>query len=109
MLAERLERWSEERYLEGWRRGYREGWLEGFQEGLRKARLTRRAELLQRLLQRKFGELPAWATQRLAHATDTDISRWADTIFTSDTLEQALSSEPAPRAAPTRQPGDASA
>ncbi len=61
----------------------REGLEEGREEGLEEGqRLT-----LQRLLTRRFGELPGWAEARLESATAEQLEAWTDEILVADSLE----------------------
>jgi hypothetical protein len=38
----------------------------------------------------KFGELPEWANNRLASATDDQLDNWVAQILTADSLEALL-------------------
>jgi hypothetical protein len=38
----------------------------------------------------KFGELPAWAVQRLQAANDTDLARWTERVLTAPTLDDVF-------------------
>lgn len=64
------------------RQGEAAGRLEGRLEG--------KAELLQRQLTLKFGELPADVLTRLASATEADLARWSERILSASSLEQVL-------------------
>jgi hypothetical protein len=49
------------------------------------------ARLLRRLLQRRFGALPAWVNQRLEKASEQELIRWGRGILgTKLSLEQLL-------------------
>ena len=41
-------------------------------------------------LETKFGPLPKWADERLAHAKLSDIPQWAKKFVTATTLESVL-------------------
>jgi predicted transposase/invertase (TIGR01784 family) len=45
------------------------------------------AQVLRRLLIRRFGPLPDWTEERLAHADITQLEAWADRMLDADTLE----------------------
>ena len=74
MLAERVLEWTEQ-----WKR---EGLEEGRQEGERK--------LLQRQLAHRFGDLPEWATARLAQADLEALEGWAERVLDAGTLEEVF-------------------
>ncbi|MEX0828196.1 MAG: DUF4351 domain-containing protein, partial [Haliea sp.] len=57
--------------------------LEGRQEG----RLEGERRVLQRLLTRRFGELPGWAAERLENASSEQLEAWADEILVTESLE----------------------
>ena len=38
----------------------------------------------------KFGELPEWAEQHLASATDAQLEAWALQVLTANSLEEML-------------------
>lgn len=61
--------------------------LEGRQEG----QLDGERRVLERLLTRRFGELPGWATERLASATGEQLEAWADEILVADSLDEVFS------------------
>jgi hypothetical protein len=55
-------------------------WLrEGLREGA--------AHVVQRLLRRRFGELPEWATARLQEASPEQLDQWAERLLEVDSLE----------------------
>ena len=103
MLEERRlewwEQWKLEGLAEGRQLGRQEGLAEGKQEGLvegkregkREGILEGEARLLHRLLERRFGCLPAWAEERLVKATEEDLVRWGErTLDATVSLEQLL-------------------
>jgi predicted transposase/invertase (TIGR01784 family) len=61
---------------------HRTGRNEGRNEG--------RRELLVRLVERRFGELPPSAHDHIASADDPTLERWADRLFTAQTLADLL-------------------
>ena len=60
----------------------REGLEEGREQGLRST--------LQRLLTRRFGELPDWANERLVEATAEQLESWVDEVLVAGSLEEVL-------------------
>jgi hypothetical protein len=81
MLAEKLGYLGEKERLEGRQEGRQEGRLEG------------ERRVLQRLLTRRFGELPGWALQRLENASAETLDTWADEILTAGSLEELFAQE----------------
>jgi len=57
--------------------------LEGRQEG----RLEGERRVLQRMMTRRFGELPDWAAKRLDAASAQELETWADEILVTENLE----------------------
>jgi len=77
VFEQRLERMTTEEILED---SYFYHWI--IEKGERK--------LITRLLTSRFGELPAWAVQRLKDAEDETLTRYGDQLLTATTLEDAL-------------------
>jgi hypothetical protein len=50
--------------------------------------------LLQKLLERRFGPLPAWAGERIAAAGESELERWAESLLTSPSLEAVFAGSP---------------
>jgi len=70
MLAENLEHWIEQERQKWWQEG-REG-------------------TLRKQITLKFGELPAWADERLTQASDEQLDVLVTRILTADSLEGLL-------------------
>lgn len=49
-----------------------------------------RAEVLLRLLRRRFGDLPTEIAQRVTIATIPDLDRWADRILDARSLDEVF-------------------
>jgi hypothetical protein len=77
-LAEKFDQWAEQYKREGRQEGRQEGRLEG--ETL----------LLQRLLVRRFGPLPAGVVARIAAATVEEIETWGDRVLDARTLDEVF-------------------
>jgi hypothetical protein len=60
------------------------------QEVVQEAVRDRLANMLQGLLEARFGRLPKWVDQRLESATSVQVERWSKKILTADTLEGVL-------------------
>jgi len=50
-------------------------------------RVEGQTRLLRKLLERRFGVLPEWATGKLSQATEQELEAWAEAILTAQTLE----------------------
>lgn len=83
MLAERIEGWFDEATQKGIQQGRMEGRMEG------------EFRVLSRQLTRRFGELPVWAEDRLAKATESELEAWTDAVLTAATLEEVFAPPPA--------------
>lgn len=55
--------------------------------GIAKGRVEGQTLLLKRLLERRFGLLPEWVTEKLSCATEQELEAWAEAILTAPTLE----------------------
>jgi hypothetical protein len=69
-------RWPPARTATGIAGGKAGGKQEGRQEGLQKGRLEGERVLLQKQLERRFGALPPWVSERLAQATPEQLEAW---------------------------------
>ncbi len=87
MLADRLEEWAldykAKGVLQGMQKGKREGKQEGKQEG--------EALALQRLLTKRFGELPVQLSARINEADLVQIEQWLDRIFDAKNIDDIFS------------------
>ena len=63
----------------GIEKGLQQGLQEGFQQG--------EVFVLTRLLTRRFGPLPDWATERLAQASREDLEHWAERVLEAQRLD----------------------
>ncbi|MBF0115883.1 MAG: DUF4351 domain-containing protein, partial [Magnetococcales bacterium] len=66
--------------------GRQEGIAIGEQQGERK----REAAVLTRQLQRRFGVLPSWASERIAQADLATLERWSLRILETTTLGDVI-------------------
>jgi len=78
MLAERIKQWPERWEEKGRQEGRQEGRHEGVEDVLRK------------LISLKFGELPAWADERLKQASDEQLDKWVMQILSVNDLGELL-------------------
>jgi predicted transposase/invertase (TIGR01784 family) len=61
----------------------KEGRKEGQQEGV----LIGEGKLLKKLLERRFGVLPAWVSDKLSSAGEEDLERWGEAVLSALTLD----------------------
>jgi hypothetical protein len=99
MLATRAERWVENWKREGLEKGLQQGLEKGLQQGLQEGRQEGRQEgeaaILLRLLQRRFGVLPGWATERVTRAETAILEEWSLRILDAGRLEDIVGKPPA--------------
>ena len=99
MLKENIEAWKQNLIVTGVMQGREEGLTLGREEGLNLGReegktlgreegiLIGEALLLERLLKRRFGELPENITQKLRYATQEELETWSYAVLDSKLLE----------------------
>jgi predicted transposase YdaD len=86
MLQTRVEQWIEQWKQEGLQKGLQEGLLEGRREGEKQGE----AAFLLRLLHRRFGVLPGWATDRVRAADSVTLEEWGMRLLHAASLEDVL-------------------
>lgn len=64
----------------------------GFGRGFDKGLVEGELRVFQRVLGKKFGELPVWVEQRLEGAQEADLLAWTDAVLTADSLEAVFGS-----------------
>ena len=67
----------------------------GIAKGRVEGRVEGESKLLKRQLERRFGALPAWATEKLSNATEPALEAWGEAILTAPTLEAVFNSNAA--------------
>ncbi len=70
------------------REGLEQGLEQGLERGLEQGLEQGERRVLQRLLVRRFGELPVWVLKELEHASAETLETWADDILTAGSLEE---------------------
>ncbi len=63
------------------------GIAKGLQEGRQEGLLQGEAKLLRKLLERRFGDLPVWISDKLSSAGEQDLERWGEALLTESTLD----------------------
>ncbi len=72
----------------------REGIEKGLQQGLQQGMQQGEARILERLLARRFGDLPQWARERLVAATTDERAMWTDAVLSAGSLEDVFGDPP---------------
>lgn len=75
MLRTRIKQWEQE---------IRDS---SFEEGIEKGVLTGEAAILRRLLQLRFGALPAWVENKIAHAQRPELEEWSERVLDAKSLD----------------------
>ena len=76
--------------------GIAKGRVEGQVEGIAKGRIEGESKLLKRQLERRFGALPAWATEKLSNASEPSLEAWGEAVLTAPTLDAVFHTEATP-------------
>jgi predicted transposase YdaD len=71
--------------------GRREGRQEGLQEGRQEGRQEGLQAVTRRLLEKRFGQIPAWVETRLANLSTAELYDLAERILDTSNLEQLFS------------------
>jgi hypothetical protein len=50
--------------------------------------------MLTRMLERRFGELPSWARERVQQADDPQLDAWADALLDANALDDVFAARP---------------
>ena len=82
MLQENMKAWRAKQQQEWLQTGERVGEQTGEKKG--------EAKILTRQLQRRFGDLPPWATEKIAKAEPPYLEEWSLRILDAPTLESVL-------------------
>lgn len=88
MLAARVEQWAKDYERKGIQAGRQEGIQIGEKRGVQIGVQRGEATILTRLLQRRFGHLPDWATAKISNATSFDLEEWSLRFVDAGSLEE---------------------
>ncbi len=69
----------------------------GIAKGRVEGRLEGESKLLKKLLERRFGALPAWAIELLSNASEPALEAWGEAVLSAPTLDAVFHTEAAPR------------
>ena len=73
------------------------GIAKGITQGIAKGRIEGESKLLKRLLEHRFGVLPAWATEKLTNAPEPALEAWGEAVLTAPTLDAVFQTEATPK------------
>jgi hypothetical protein len=65
----------------------------GIEKGLQQGLQQEASLLLKKLLNRRFGELPAWVEERLANASREELEYWVERVLEAQRLEEVFAVE----------------
>ena len=71
------------------------GIAKGIEVGIEQGRLEGEARLLKRQLERRFGELPDWAVDKLQRAAEQDLESWSEAVLSAVSMEAVFESKAA--------------
>ena len=95
-LLQRAEKWTQQWMAEGEARGEARGRAEGKAEGQRLGM----ARTLKNQVQRRFGDLPDWAVDRVDRADVDALERWSYRVLDAKVLDDVFQDDE-----PTRESG----
>jgi Domain of unknown function (DUF4351) len=67
----------------------------GIAKGRLEGRLEGESKLLRKQLERRFGELPTWAIDKLNSAAEQDLESWGEAVLTAPTLDAVFENDAA--------------
>ena len=86
MFGDRLEIWAEGLKAEAKTEGEQVGVQKGVLIGVQKGKIEGEMLILQRLLAKRFGAIPADTVSLISNASVEDIERWVDRVFDAKQL-----------------------
>ncbi|GIW80989.1 MAG: hypothetical protein KatS3mg105_2796 [Gemmatales bacterium] len=89
-LAEGMEKGIQKGLQQGIQQGIHQGIQQGIQQGMAKGRSEGEAEVLMRLLNKKFGTIPEEYGRRIREADQEQLLTWADRILTAESIEDVF-------------------
>lgn len=82
MLSNRIEEWQKQ-----W---FQQGQTDGREKGIEEGRLMGEAQLLIRLLQQRFGSLPASTLEKINTATEQELAAWSLNVLDAKSLDSVF-------------------
>ncbi|NHZ87825.1 transposase [Massilia sp. CCM 8733] len=95
-MGRKFATWAEEFEYIGFKKGRAEGKAEGRAEGKAEGKLIALRAMLQSLLRRRFGDLPAPAVQRIGEATQPELEQWFERALAAWSLEGVFGDDDMP-------------
>ena len=71
----------------GIEKGVQQGIQQGLQQGIQQGLQQGESRLLRKQLERRFGVLPQWASDKLNSAAEQDLESWGEAVLTAPNLE----------------------
>ena len=65
----------------------------GIAKGRVEGRVEGESRLLRKQLERRFGALPTWATDKLNSAAEQDLESWGEAVLTAPTLDAVFEND----------------
>ena len=87
MITNRFEEWKERQRLVGVQQGMQQGVEQGIERGIERGRLEGERALVLRLIQHRFGELPAALSLRLEGASQAELEHLAERVLDATSLD----------------------
>ena len=87
MITNRFEEWKERQRLAGVEQGVEQGMAQGMEQGMARGRLEGERKLVLRVIQHRFGELPAAYRLRLQSASQAELEDLADRVLDASSLD----------------------
>ena len=85
-MAGVIQRAREEGMQRGVERGIEQGMEQGMERGMERGRVEGERAVLERLLRRRFGQLPPVVAERLVRASAADLETWAENVLDAERL-----------------------
>ena len=61
------------------------------QQGMQQGMQQEAQQVLTRLSQRKYGQLPPWVEEKIAQSTEEQLNHWIDKILDAESIEELFS------------------
>ncbi len=90
MISERVESWTQQWLQQGIQQGMQQGIQQGVQQGKLEGKLEAAADMLGRLLTRRFGSLPPEVQTQINAASAQQIEAWFDRSVDASDLAQVF-------------------
>ncbi|MDO4233014.1 MAG: Rpn family recombination-promoting nuclease/putative transposase [Lautropia sp.] len=89
-LTRQIDRWAQVHQQKGHEEGLQEGLQKGLQKGHAAGAQQAQTLILQRLIAKRFGELPKPTLQRIQEASPQQLEAWIDRVLDARTLDEVF-------------------